>query len=219
MIFRLERKSARQRASRGKGGPVSNRERRTYDQIARLRATAKRRAVDWQHQNTTRLARRFSAIVVEDLTITHMMASASGTMREPGRGVAQKRGLNRSIAGQAWGLAGSIIVVALANLLGRGEDWLGRWRLPIVFAFGLVHGLGFAGALDIDQSGSWELLLSLLSFNLGIEAAQLAIIVVLFPLLVLLRRTPAARWGVVALSVPIVAVSLYWFVDRIPLPL
>ncbi|MEU8147116.1 HupE/UreJ family protein [Nonomuraea sp. NPDC048901] len=116
-------------------------------------------------------------------------------------------------------IAGSIIVVALANLLGRGEDRLGRWRLPIVFAFGLVHGLGFAGALDIDQSGSWELLLSLLSFNLGIEAAQLAIIAVLFPLLVLLRRTPAARWGVVALSVPIVAVSLYWFVDRIPLPL
>ncbi|MFI7145369.1 HupE/UreJ family protein [Nonomuraea sp. NPDC050022] len=92
-------------------------------------------------------------------------------------------------------IAGSIMVVALANLLGRGEDRLGRWRLPVVFAFGLVHGLGFAGALDIDQSGSWELLLSLLSFNLGIEAAQLAIIAVLFPLLVLLRRTPAARWG------------------------
>ncbi|MBT2231523.1 HupE/UreJ family protein [Nonomuraea sp. NEAU-A123] len=116
-------------------------------------------------------------------------------------------------------IAGSIIVVALANLLGRAEDRLGKWRLPIVFAFGLVHGLGFAGALDIDQSGSWALLLSLLSFNLGIEAAQLAIIAVLFPLLVLLRRTSAARWTVAAMSVPIVAVSLYWFVERIPLPL
>ncbi|WP_308164890.1 RNA-guided endonuclease InsQ/TnpB family protein [Nonomuraea sediminis] len=102
-LLRLERKSARQRATREKGNPVSNRERRTYDQIARLRATAKRRAVDWQHQSTTDLARRFSAIVVEDLKITNMMASASGTVEEPGVNVAQKRGLNRSIASQAWG--------------------------------------------------------------------------------------------------------------------
>ncbi|GAA3591455.1 hypothetical protein GCM10022419_087810 [Nonomuraea rosea] len=116
-------------------------------------------------------------------------------------------------------IAGSIIVVALANLLGRDEDRLGRWRLPIVFAFGLVHGLGFAGALDIDESGSWGLLLSLLSFNVGIEVTQLVLIAVLFPLLVLLRRTPATRWAVAALSVPIVLVSLYWFLDRIPLTL
>ncbi|GAA3222631.1 HupE/UreJ family protein [Nonomuraea helvata] len=116
-------------------------------------------------------------------------------------------------------IAASIIVVAVANLLGRQEDKLGKWRLPIVFAFGLIHGLGFAGALDIKESGSWQLLLSLLSFNVGIEVTQLAIIAVLFPLLVLLRRTSAARWAVVAMSVPIVAVSLYWFFDRIPLPL
>jgi putative transposase len=102
-LLRLERKGARQRAIRGKGKPVSNRERRTYIQIARLRATAKRRAVDWQHQSTTDLARRFSAIVVEDLKITNMMASASGTVQKPGVNVAQKRGLNRSIAGEAWG--------------------------------------------------------------------------------------------------------------------
>ncbi|MEU6424606.1 HupE/UreJ family protein [Microbispora sp. NPDC046973] len=112
-------------------------------------------------------------------------------------------------------IAVSIIVVAVANLLGRDEDKLGRWRLPIVFAFGLVHGLGFASALDIDEKGSWELLLSLLSFNAGIEATQLLIIVVLFPLLVLLRRTSAVRWVTAAMSVPIVAVGLYWCVDRI----
>ncbi|MGR6915683.1 HupE/UreJ family protein [[Actinomadura] parvosata] len=121
-------------------------------------------------------------------------------------------------------IAASIIVVAIANLLGRdearhGEDRLGRWRLPVVLAFGLVHGLGFAGALDIDRSGSWELLLSLLSFNAGIEATQLALIAVLFPLLTLLRRTSWARWAMIALSVPIVGVSLYWFFERLPLPL
>ncbi|MGI5488289.1 HupE/UreJ family protein [Microtetraspora malaysiensis] len=115
-------------------------------------------------------------------------------------------------------IAVSIIVVAAANLLGRGEERAGRWRLPVVFAFGLVHGLGFASALDIDESGSWGLLLSLLSFNVGIEVTQLVIIAVLFPLLTLLRRTPVARWVTVAMSVPIVAVSLYWCVDRVALP-
>ncbi|GGS98856.1 HupE/UreJ family protein [Nonomuraea spiralis] len=114
-------------------------------------------------------------------------------------------------------IAGSIVVVALANLLGR--DRPGAWRLPVVFAFGLMHGLGFAGALDIHESGSWELLLSLLSFNVGIEVTQLAIIAVLFPLLVLLRRTAAARWAVAAVSLSIVVVSAYWFLDRLPLPL
>ncbi|MEV1242876.1 transposase [Nonomuraea sp. NPDC049750] len=114
-LLRLERKSARQRAARGKGDPVSNRERRTYDQIARLRATAKRRAVDWQQQRTTDLARRFSAIVVEDLNIPAMMASASGTVQEPGRGVAQKWGLNRSIAGQAWGRTVELLTYKAAD--------------------------------------------------------------------------------------------------------
>ncbi|MGI5287824.1 HupE/UreJ family protein [Nonomuraea polychroma] len=116
-------------------------------------------------------------------------------------------------------IAVSIIVVAVANLLGREAGRLGTWRLPVVFAFGLMHGLGFAGALDIDESGSWGLLLSLLSFNVGIEVTQLVIIAVLFPLLALLRRTPVARWAALTMSVPIVAVSLYWFFDRIPLPL
>ncbi|MFI6323072.1 HupE/UreJ family protein [Nonomuraea sp. NPDC050556] len=109
-------------------------------------------------------------------------------------------------------IALSIVIVAVANLLGRGEDRLGRWRLPIVFAFGLIHGLGFAGALDISTRGSWELLLSLLSFNAGIEAAQLAIIAVVFPLLTLARRR---SWIPVALSIPIVGMSLYWLIDRI----
>ncbi|MFF4866031.1 HupE/UreJ family protein [Streptomyces sp. NPDC001231] len=78
--------------------------------------------------------------------------------------------------------------------------------------------MGFAGALDVREPGSWGLLLSLLSFNLGIEAAQLLLIAVLFPLLTLARRTPAARWVAVTVTVAIVTISLYWFLDRIPLP-
>ena len=92
-----------------------------------------------------------------------------------------------------------------------------RWRLPVVFAFGLVHGVGFAGALGIDAAWSWSLLWSLLSFNVGIEAVQLGIIAVVFPLLVLLRvRAPrTARWVLGAATAGIVAVALYWVVERL----
>ncbi|MFF3872856.1 HupE/UreJ family protein [Streptomyces sp. NPDC001978] len=112
-------------------------------------------------------------------------------------------------------IAASIAVVALAGIVLRDPEASGRWRLPVVFLFGLVHGLGFAGALGIDTSWSWELLLSLLSFNVGIEVVQLAVIAAVFPLLVLLRRMPAHRWVLPALTAPIVIVSLYWFVDRL----
>ncbi|MEU3986315.1 HupE/UreJ family protein [Streptomyces sp. NPDC026672] len=112
-------------------------------------------------------------------------------------------------------IAASIAVVAIAGFVRRDREGDDRWRLPVVFLFGLVHGLGFAGALGIDDRWSWELLLSLLSFNVGIEAAQLAIVAVVLPLLVLVRRTPAHRWVLPALTAPIVVVSLYWFLDRL----
>jgi hypothetical protein len=86
-----------------------------------------------------------------------------------------------------------------------------------VFVFGLVHGVGFAGALGIDAAWSWTLLRSLLSFNVGIEAVQLGIIAVVFPLLVLLRvRVPrTARWSLGAATAGIAAVALYWVVERL----
>jgi hydrogenase/urease accessory protein HupE len=92
-----------------------------------------------------------------------------------------------------------------------------RWRLPVVFVFGLVHGVGFAGALGIEAAWSWSLLWSLLSFNVGIEAVQLGIIAVVFPLLVLLRvRAPrTARWVLGAATAGIVAVALYWVLERL----
>lgn len=75
----------------------------SYDQIKRLRATATRRATDWQHQTTTQLARTYGVIVVENLDIPNMVKSARGTIDQPGKNVAQKSGLNRSISQEAWG--------------------------------------------------------------------------------------------------------------------
>ncbi|RSD11749.1 HupE/UreJ family protein [Amycolatopsis eburnea] len=96
-------------------------------------------------------------------------------------------------------------------------DRAGWLRLGVVFCFGLFHGLGFASSLGIDASWSWTLLWSLLVFNLGIEAVQLAIIALVFPLLALLRRrSPAApRWTTGAIAAAVSVVGLTWFVQRV----
>jgi hydrogenase/urease accessory protein HupE len=96
-------------------------------------------------------------------------------------------------------------------------DRSGWTRLAVVFCFGLVHGLGFAGALGIDEAWSWTLLWSLLVFNIGIEIVQLTIIAIVFPLLMLLRRrTPAAgRWVTGAISAGVSVMGLVWFVQRL----
>jgi hypothetical protein len=97
-------------------------------------------------------------------------------------------------------------------------DAAGWSRLAVVFCFGLIHGLGFAGALGIQQAWSWTLLWSLVVFNLGIEAVQLGLIVMLFPLLALLRRrkSPTASLVVTGGIAAVVTVfGLVWFVQRV----
>jgi putative transposase len=103
VLLRLEQRAARRKQHRKPGERTSRRLQHTYDQIAQLRAKAKRRAADWQHQTTTTIARAYGTVVVEALTITNMVTSARGTVDQPGRNVAQKAGLNRSIAAEAWG--------------------------------------------------------------------------------------------------------------------
>ncbi|MEV0890039.1 HupE/UreJ family protein [Promicromonospora sp. NPDC050262] len=93
-------------------------------------------------------------------------------------------------------------------------DW---FRLAVVFGFGLVHGLGFAGALGIDEPFSWALLWSLLVFNVGIEVVQLGVIAVVFPLLTLLRRRAprTALWTGVVVAAGVTLVGLFWFGQRL----
>jgi hypothetical protein len=70
-------------------------------------------------------------------------------------------------------IAASIAVVALENIFHAKYT---PWRLGIVFAFGLVHGLGFAGALQDLALPATSLLVGLLGFNVGVEFGQLAIV-------------------------------------------
>ncbi|MFI7617611.1 HupE/UreJ family protein [Nonomuraea terrae] len=117
-------------------------------------------------------------------------------------------------------IALSIAFVALDNLLSPRTSH----RLPVVFGFGLLHGLGFAGALSVDGPLSAATLADLVSFNVGIELAQLAIIALTFPVLLFLRRvatTPVAAraltLGTVAATVAVAGAGLVWFVERSPL--
>ncbi len=94
---------------------------------------------------------------------------------------------------------------------GRGDH---RWRLTC--AFGLVHGFGFAGALQEIALPAAAVPRALLGFNVGVETGQIAVLAVVLPLLLWMRRTERlADRGVRGLSAAIAAVGLAWFVERL----
>ncbi|KJF17502.1 RNA-guided endonuclease InsQ/TnpB family protein [Acidithrix ferrooxidans] len=94
---RLQRKLARQ--SKG-----SNRRKATKLAIAKLSAREVDRRKDWIEKTTTKLTHDYDTIVIEDLKIKNMTKSAKGTIANPGKNVAAKSGLNRSILEQGWGI-------------------------------------------------------------------------------------------------------------------
>ena len=110
-------------------------------------------------------------------------------------------------------IALSIVYVAVENIL---TDRLTRWRPAVVFGFGLLHGLGFAGVLGQLGLPEQERLLGLLSFNVGIELAQLLVIAVALASVGWFRHRPWYRARItVPLSVAIAGVGLFWAVERI----
>ncbi|MCX5441411.1 transposase [Streptomyces sp. NBC_00063] len=114
-LLRLEQQAAHRKSFRKPKERSSNRLHATYDQIKQLRARATRRAVDWQHKTTTAIARQYGTVVVEQLQITNMVKSAKGTIENPGRNVAQKSGLNRSISQEAWGRTVTLLTYKAAR--------------------------------------------------------------------------------------------------------
>ena len=70
-------------------------------------------------------------------------------------------------------IALSIVYVAVENIL---TDELKPWRVYVVFGFGLLHGLGFAGVLTELELPRSEYLTALITFNVGVELGQLAVI-------------------------------------------
>jgi hydrogenase/urease accessory protein HupE len=108
-------------------------------------------------------------------------------------------------------IALSIFYVAAENILG-GET---RHRLGVVFCFGLLHGLGFAGTLSFTDTSSGRMLGSLASFNVGIELGQALVVLAVFPLLLLVRRFRWSPPAHVAATAVAASVGLFWFTERV----
>lgn len=107
-------------------------------------------------------------------------------------------------------IAASIAWVAAENVLAAGAG--ARWR--VAFLFGLVHGFGFANVLRDLQLPRESLALSLFTFNLGVEAGQLAFVLVAFPLLWLVRRSAWRDMSTLAASAGVLCLGVFWFVQR-----
>lgn len=110
-------------------------------------------------------------------------------------------------------IAASIVYVAVENWIG-GE--LKPHRLIIVFLFGLLHGLGFAGVLGELGLPEDSFVTALLAFNIGVELGQLAVIAVAFLLLGWFRNSPHYQNRVVRpLSLAIGLMALFWVIERL----
>ena len=116
-------------------------------------------------------------------------------------------------------IAFTIAWAALENILFKEPS---AWRPALVFGFGLIHGMGFAGAfgdLDLPADIFWP---ALIGFNVGVEIGQLAVIGMAFAVAVLIRGAlkqagrpdlyrPVLVWPV---SLAIGAIGLWWAIER-----
>jgi hypothetical protein len=143
--------------------------------------------------------------IVTFFTVAHSVTlslSALNIVRLPGRIVEPA-------------IAASIVYIGIENIVGQHRF---LWRALVTFAFGLVHGLGFASALHEIGLGSTPagVAMPLLKFSLGLEAGQLAIAAVLLKVLLTLRKREwfERRW-VPAGSALIALIGAYWLVSRV----
>jgi len=111
-------------------------------------------------------------------------------------------------------IALSIAYVAIENLL---TSELRPWRIVVVFGFGLLHGMGFAGALGELGLPRSEFVTALVTFNLGVEVGQLIVIGLGFVTVVQWSRKHVWYRPRVAVpaSVLIAAMGVYWTVQRV----
>jgi hydrogenase/urease accessory protein HupE len=110
-------------------------------------------------------------------------------------------------------IAASIVFVCVENLL---TSRLHPWRPVIVFCFGLLHGLGFAGVLKEIGLGQGDFITGLISFNLGVEVGQLSIVAICFLAVFSIMRRPWYRQAVtIPASLAIGGIAAWWTVERI----
>ncbi len=107
------------------------------------------------------------------------------------------------------------ILLVVAEALHSRQTLARRWPALVAFLFGLVHGLGFAGALKEIGLPDHHLPAALLSFNVGVEIGQLLVVGIAFSVWKLLARAPAF----IAARVPALylmgSVAAYWSIERV----
>ncbi len=109
-------------------------------------------------------------------------------------------------------IAASIVAIALENIFHKRYT---HWRLLVVFAFGLIHGLGFAGAMSARLDSTSSLVVGLLGINVGVELGQLAVIsAALLATFWITSASAYRQWVVVPGSILIALAGIWWVVER-----
>lgn len=176
-----------------------------YDHLAFLSvlllALVRRRPSELPAALPSILRRAF--IVITSFTLAHsltLLLAATGRLSLPSQPV--------EVA-----IAASVVIAACLNLSRNA----GRHGWMLAFAFGLVHGMGFAGALAELASKRIDLL-ALAAFNVGIELAQVACAILAVPLMVwIFRSARSERIVLPATSLAIAAIATSWVVSRLTL--
>ena len=118
-------------------------------------------------------------------------------------------------------IALSIVFVA-CEIVHRRQGWSGlteRWPWIVALTFGLLHGLGFAGALSEVGLPQGHIPLALLFFSVGVEIGQLIFISAVLSVVALVRRVhiPIPRWGAFIPPYAIGTLAMFWLVQRVTL--
>ncbi len=144
-------------------------------------------------------------LMVTAFTVAHSITLGAAALEVISLTSAQQRWVEAAIAL-------SIVWVAVENIVLEEH----RHRAAITFAFGLVHGFGFASVLK--SYGLRESVVSgLFGFNLGVELGQAALVLVVFPLVKIARAKAASAsvWAVRIFSLAIAAAGGYWLYERV----
>ncbi|HJL48980.1 MAG TPA: HupE/UreJ family protein, partial [Polyangiaceae bacterium LLY-WYZ-15_(1-7)] len=142
-------------------------------------------------------------LTVTGFTVAHALTlglAVAGVVRLPGAAVEPA-------------IAMSIVVLALELARGRRASWTFRHPISVAFAFGLLHGFGFAGALVEAGLPRSELGPALAAFHVGVELGQLALVLLALGLMRVLRRVERPAERVAAYATGIVAT--FWTFERV----
>jgi hypothetical protein len=129
----------------------------------------------WRPANSLRIVLRDLLRIVTAFTVAHSITLGLATMQVVSVSARTIEPL----------IAVTIVISALLNVFPRAA----RWRLPLAFSFGLIHGFGFALALSELAPVRGRIVALLAGFNIGVEIAQLCVVLLVAPVLVQLRQS------------------------------